>query len=94
MKVMRDEENQKVCSHKNMGNAVEVLEPLVPETMDGISPISVAHVFLEMPSNGSFEASTPKFSIPTYVVMSDQGKVAAQERWIALMRMTPTRLIF
>ena len=40
---------------------------LYEETMDGISLTSVAHVFLEMPSNGSFEASTPKFSIPTYV---------------------------
>ena len=94
MEVMRDEENQKVCSDTKMGNAVEVLEPLVPESMDGISLTSVAHIFLEMPSNGSFEASTPKFSIPTYVVMSDKGTVATQERWIALMRMTPTRLIF
>ena len=34
--------------YAKMGNAVEVLEQLVPESMDAISLTSVAHVFLEM----------------------------------------------
>ena len=68
--------------------------PLVPESMDGISLTSVAYVFVEMPANGNFAASKPKFSIPAYVLTTDQGKTAAQQKWIALMRMTLTRLIF
>ena len=38
MEVMRDEENQKVCSDTKMGIAVEVLEPLVPASMMRMTP--------------------------------------------------------
>ena len=94
MDIVRDEEDRKLGPEPQLGNMLDSVVALAPETMDGISLTSVAHVFVEMPADGNFAASTPKFSIPSYVLTSDQGKTAAQEKWIALMRMTPNRLIF
>jgi len=94
MDIVRDEEDRKLSPEPQMGNMLDSVVALAPETMDGISLISVSHVFLEMPAHGNVAAATPKFSIPSYVLASDQGKTIAQEKWIARMRMTPNRLIF
>ena len=66
------------------------------QSLDGISLTSGsrAHYYLEIPRHGQLECVTPAFSAPTYILYSDQGKAEAQRKWIAHMRMTPTRLIF
>ena len=66
----------------------------IVESLAGISLTSVSHYCMEIPPHGQLECVTPAFSAPTYILYSDQGKAEAQRKWIARMRMTPTRLIF
>ena len=55
----------------------------------------VAHFYVDLPSGDENVPSTPKFSTVEYdLPASDHGKEKAQQRWIALMQMTPTRLVF
>ena len=55
----------------------------------------VAQFYLDMPSGDENAPSTPKFSTVEYdLPASDQDKEKAQQRWIALMQITPTRLFF
>ena len=56
---------------------------------------SVCHFYSELPYDDDDTPLTPKFSTVEYdLPASDHGKQKAQEKWIALMQMTPTRLIF
>ena len=60
-----------------------------------IQPNVVCHFFSNLPDYEGTAPSTPKFSTVDYTIpMSDHGKQAAQQRWIRLMQMTPTRLVF
>ena len=55
----------------------------------------VCHFFSELPQYEGKEPTTPKFSTcEFYVPDSDHGKEAAQQHWIRLMQMTPTKLTF
>ena len=55
----------------------------------------VSHVYSDLPTVDMETPLTPKFSVVEYNLPdSDQGKQKTQEKWIALMQMTPTRLVF
>ena len=55
----------------------------------------VSHFYTDLPTVDMETPLTPKFSVVEYdLPYSDQGKQKAQEKWIALMQMTPTRLVF
>ena len=55
----------------------------------------VCHFYTDLPHDDGETPSTPKFSTVEYdLPASDHGKQKAQERWINLMQMTPTRLMF
>ena len=56
---------------------------------------SVSHFYEDLPKDDGETPSTPKFSFVDYPMPdSDQGKEKAQQKWIMLMQMTPTRLVF
>ena len=55
----------------------------------------VCHFYYDLPNDDGETPSTPRFSTVEYdLPASDHGKQKAQEKWISLMQMTPTRLIF
>jgi hypothetical protein len=55
----------------------------------------VCHFFPDLPAYEGTAPNTPKCSTIDYTIpKSDHGKQAAQQKWIRLMRMTPTRLVF
>ena len=56
---------------------------------------TVCHFYTELPYDDGVTPLTSKFSTVEYdLPASDHGKQKAQEKWIALMQMTPSRLIF
>ena len=56
--------------------------------------VSVSLKYSEFPYDDGVTLLTPKFSTVEYdLPASDHGKQKAQEKWSALMQMTPTRLI-
>ena len=55
----------------------------------------VCHFYEEMPIEADVAPSTPKFSAVDYdLPTSDHGKELAQQKWVKLMQITPTRLTF
>ena len=55
----------------------------------------VSHFYKEMPIEADVAPSTPKFSAVDYdLPTSDHGKELAQQKWVKLMQITPTRLTF
>ena len=55
----------------------------------------VSHFYTDLPNVDTETPSTPKFSVVEYDLPdSDHGKQKAQQKWIALMQITPTRLVF
>ena len=57
-----------------------------------IQPSVVCHFFSDLPAYEGTAPNTPKFSTIDYTIPeSDHGKQAAQQRWIRLLQMTPTR---
>ena len=60
-----------------------------------VRPNVVCHFFSDLPKYEGTYPSTPKFStIEFNIPDSDHGKEAAQQHWITMMQMTPTRLTF
>ena len=56
---------------------------------------NVAHFYIGLPAYNGEHPSTPTCSTAVYdLPASSHGKTAAQERWIKMQQMTPTRLCF
>ena len=56
---------------------------------------NVAHFYVGLPAFNGEHPSTPACSTAVYdLPNSDNGKIAAQEHWIKMQQMTPTRLCF
>ena len=76
-----------------------VMEETVPRVMNGtpldVSVGNVAHFYVDIPETFAIAPSTPKLTtIQVDAIVSDHGKTEAQEKWVKLMQMTPTRLTF
>ena len=76
-----------------------VFEETVPRTTTDtqldIAVSNVAHFYLDIPETFAIAPSTPKMTtVAVNVAVSDHGKKEAQQKWITLMQMTPTRLTF
>ena len=55
----------------------------------------VSHFYTDLPNGDGDTPTTPKFSMIEYdFPASDHGKEKVQQKWVALMQMTPTRLVF
>ena len=81
----------------NAGAVFDVQSSVVglPKSEMKLVAQNVAHFFCGLPAYEGKHPSTPVCSIAVYdVPASDHGKTAAQERWIRLQQMTPTRLVF
>ena len=56
---------------------------------------NVAHFYIGLPAYNGEHTSTQTCSAAVYdLPASSHGKTAAQERWIKMQQMTPTRLCF
>ena len=56
---------------------------------------NVAHFYVGLPAYNGEHPSTPACSTAVYdLPASSHGKTAAQEHWIMMQQMTPTRLFF
>ena len=73
-----------------------VTEETMPRVMNGTPlDVSVGNVYVDIPETFAIAPSTPKLTtIEVDVIVSDHGKTEAQEKWVKLMQMTPTRLTF
>ena len=56
---------------------------------------NVAHFYVGLPAYNGEHPSTPVCSTAVFdLPVSDNGKTAAQEHWMKMQQMTPTRLCF
>ena len=76
-----------------------VTEETMPRVMNGtpldVSVGNVARFHVDIPETFAIAPSTLQLTtIEVDVIVSDHGKTEAQEKWVKLMQMTPTRLTF
>ena len=99
--IMKEQDREAILRNPNSsGGANDAEKQQTGNTENGnavfcLRYASVCHFYTDLPYDDGQTPLTPKFSAMEYdLPASAHGKQKAQEKWIVLMQMTPTQLIF